>query len=151
MSKISFTPEQLDSFKQRFSELDIEKEGKLSREIIGQILQCEGEQLEQLMVILLFEKFDQNNDGYIQFEEFLEFCSRMQNIDEETILEEIFKVADADNSGFLDIDEVKRIGNLMGLDITESDAWATISALDQNSDSLIDFNEFLAVIHGLNN
>ena len=37
---------------------------------------------------------------------------------------------------------MKRIGQLMGLNIDDKDTIATIRALDKNSDNLIDFDEF---------
>ena len=53
---------------------------------------------------------------------------------------------DEDGDEKLNVDEVKKLGDLMGLDVTVSDAWATIATLDVNSDNLVDFAEFCAII-----
>ena len=65
---------------------------------------------------------------------------------EVALLREIFDIADRDHSGFLDVDEVERIGQLMGLDVSKEDAWATIAALDKDGNNQVDFAEFCAIL-----
>jgi len=140
--------EQAEMLIARFNELDVEKSGKLSREITGEILQQEGTEFEGLLVALLFEKYDHNTNGYIELNEFISFCREIETFNEAELVSQVFRIADTDNNGYLDVDEVKRIGNLMGLDVTLSDAWATIFAMDRNHDNVIDLNEFMAVVRG---
>ncbi|KAH0785232.1 EF hand family protein [Histomonas meleagridis] len=142
----ALTPEQIESFRKRFNDLDITKTGKVDRETMAEILHDEAEQIEQLMIILLFEKYDLNHDGYISFEEFITFCSEMKDLSEVAILHQIFNLADVDGSGYLDVTEVERIGKLMGLDISKEDAWSTIDAFDRDGNEKIDFSEFLQII-----
>ena len=133
-------------FKRKFEDLDVENTGSLSREIVARIIEDEGTELEKLMVAILFEQYDKNNDNYIQLNEYLEFCSEMCNLTEKEILRRIFDFCDKDHNGKLDIDEVTQLGRLMGKEVTQSDSWATIRALDSNNDDHIDFDEFCAVI-----
>ena len=133
-------------YRRRFDELDIGKTGRITRETVAQILKDQGEELEQLMVILLFEKYDKNHDKLIDKEEFVDFCTEMEKFSEKEILRKIFDLVDEDGDEKLNVDEVKKLGDLMGLDVTVSDAWATIATLDVNSDNLVDFAEFCAII-----
>lgn len=135
-----------DLYRRRFEELDIGKTGRISRETVAQILKTQGEELEQLMVILLFEKFDKNHDKLIDKEEFIDFCTEMERYSEQEILRKVFDFVDEDGDDRLNVDEVKKLGELMGLDVTVSDAWATIETLDVKGDNLVDFEEFCAII-----
>ena len=137
--------EKIDAFREQFIELDLEEDGKLTRENVAQILANESEQLERIMVTLLFEKYDINHDGLIDFDEFCSFCLDMNGLTERDILRQIFDICDLDGNGYLDIEEVKRLGQLMGLQVTSSDALATVKALDVNNDQRIDFDEFCAI------
>ena len=133
--------------KQNFIDLDILNQGKLERKIVAQILVSQGQAIESLMVGLLFEKYDTNGDGYIDFDEFVRFCDDMEKLSEKEILAEIFKLIDKDGNGVLDVEELKQFGLSMGFDVTLSDAWATIRELDRNDDDQIDFDEFCAIIN----
>lgn len=136
----------VECFREQFRELDLLETGKLTRENVADILSNESEEIEKLMVTLLFEEYDKNNDGYIDIEEFATFCLAMNGLNEKDILKRIFDLCDLDKNGVLDIQEVKRLGALMGLDVSLNDALATVIALDQNNDQKIDFNEFCAVL-----
>ena len=142
----NISPEQINLFRERFNELDVSGTGLIDRETMGQILHSEADQIEQLMIILLFEKYDVNHDGKISFDEFITFCSEMSDLSEVSILHEILEIADADGSGFLDVSEIERIGDLMGLKISREDALCTINALDRDGNKSIDFSEFLQII-----
>ena len=132
-----------------FDELDIANTGKITRETVAKIVRDQAEEIEQLMVILLFEQFDTNHDKYIDKNEFIQFCLKMEQYDEKQILRMIFDLVDKDHNQRLDVQEVKDLGNLMGLDVTISDAWATIATLDKNHDNSVDFDEFCAIIYGV--
>lgn len=142
----NFTREQLQNIRRRFNELDVAGTGLIDRETMGEILHSEADQIEQLMTILLFEKYDADHDGLISFDEFISFCSEVDDMSDVSILHRIFQIADADGSGFLDVSEIERIGRLMGLDISREDALCTINALDRDGNESIDFAEFLQII-----
>lgn len=143
---MAFTEDQLAYFADRFKQLDISGTGEIDRETMSIILRSEAEQLDNLMIVLLFEKYDINNDGKINFEEFISFCREMEDLSEITIMKQIFDIADVDHNEYLDVDEVERIGRLMGMDVTTADAWATIAALDQDGNNTIDFSEFCSIL-----
>ena len=147
MSGRKFTPEQIASIRKRFAELDVTRSGLIDRQTMAEILSIDGEdQFDRLVVVLLFEKYDKNHDGKISFDEFIDFCEATDDLTEVAILSEIFQIADSDKSGLLDVDEVYRIGKLMGLDISKADAWATIAALDKDGNNQVDFTEFCAIL-----
>lgn len=143
----SLSESKIQKFRMRFEELDINNTGALSREAVAQILEEEGMELERLMVIILFETYDSNKDQYIQLDEYIQFCTEMCQLSETEILRKIFDFCDKDGNGRLDVNEVVTLGRQMGKNVTQSDAFATIRALDANHDDTIDFDEFCAIIN----
>ena len=136
----------LATYRKRFRELDIENTRALARDTVAEILSEQGSEIERLMVILLFECYDKNRDTVIQEEEFISFCQEMEQMTERQILRRIFDLVDTDKNQRLDVSEVQRLGQMMGLDVSISDAWATVDVLDSNRDNTVDFEEFLAII-----
>ena len=136
----------LATYRKRFRELDIENTRALARDTVAEILSEQGSEIERLMVILLFECYDKNRDTVIQEEEFISFCQEMEQMTERQILRRIFDLVDTDKNQRLDVSEVQRLGQMMGLDVSISDAWATVDVLDSNHDNTVDFEEFLAII-----
>ena len=141
-----FSEQRINEIKKKFQSLDISGTGNLRRDVVAQILMGEGTQLDRLMTALLFEKYDKDGDKMINLDEFICFCREMDQLSDVDILRQIFDLADVDKNHYLDLSEVKRIGQLMGLDVNENDSIATIKALDRNSDNLIDFNEFCTIL-----
>ncbi|KAH0791786.1 EF hand family protein [Histomonas meleagridis] len=146
MEKTVFSEERIEEIKKKFQSLDIGGTGYLRRDVVAQILMGEGNQLDRLMTALLFERYDADGDQMINLDEFICFCREMDQLSDIDILRQIFDLADVDKNHYLDISEVKRIGQLMGLDVNEYDSIATIKALDRNSDNLIDFSEFCTIL-----
>lgn len=136
----------LATYQKRFRELDIDNARALSRDTVAEILSEQGTEFERLMVTLLFECYDKNCDTVIQEDEFISFCQEMEQMTERQILRRIFDLVDTDKNERLDVSEVQRLGQMMGLDVSISDAWATVDALDSNHDNTVDFEEFLAII-----
>jgi hypothetical protein len=56
-----------------------------------------------------------------------------------------FERIDADGSGKIDLEEVKALFKAAGEEATEVEIRSMVSEADKNSDSLIDFDEFLEV------
>lgn len=146
MTASIFTDEQLKVLAQRFKEFDLDNNGVLGRDEVAQILETEGDFVDRLMVVLLFEKYDKNKDGFIDLNEFIDFCSHVESRDKEFLLREIFMICDTDRNRYLDLNEVIRLGGLMGIKITRQDASDTLKNLDQNNDRKISVEEFLAII-----
>lgn len=133
-------------YRKRFQELDIENKRALSRDLVAQILSEQGTEIERLMVIILFECYDENQDTVIQEDEFINFCQEMERMTEKEILRRVFDLVDTDKNQRLDVAEVQKLGEMMGLEVSLLDAWATVDVLDSNHDNTVDFEEFLAII-----
>lgn len=141
-----FTEEEKERFRERFAQLDINKTGFVSRETMFDILGQKNAHFDQLLVVLLFKRYDIDGNDQIDFEEFCRFCETTDPLSEIALLRQIFECVDKDKSGLLDVNEVMEIGRLMGCDVSQKDAWATVDALDQDGNRQVDFAEFCALL-----
>jgi calcium-dependent protein kinase len=95
----------------------------------------------------LIYMLDTNNNGYIDYTEFLAGCMKSKIYLKEDHLKIAFSYFDKDKSGFITRDEIRKImcSNTEegGLNIPENEIDKLISEVDFNHDDKIDYNEFL--------
>ena len=87
-----------------------------------------------------FEEIDFNNDGSINFSEFLTVNMKKEKICNEELLKQAFRVFDLDGNGYITIDELKET---IPLEIQNNSQWIDIiKEVDQDGDCQISFDKF---------
>ncbi|KAM3146719.1 Protein kinase domain containing protein [Paramecium bursaria] len=131
---------------QQFQALDLNNDGKLSREelIIGysKVLSYSEAEIE---VDKLMQSIDQDRNGSIDYSEFVLATFNKLKLVEDKRLEQAFKMFDKDGSGTISIDELKIIfGNSKNI---SDRVWKDlVKEVDQNEDGQISFKEFKEII-----
>jgi len=136
----------INSVKKAFAEIDINHDGKVSKEEMS-----ESDTFNQQEIDALFTLGDANNDGEIDLEEFigvlypivaqalLKMTKEVSNIDDARFL---FRQMDSDGDGVLSQEELRKSGTkLTGVEIE-----ALFAVGDINSDGELDMNEFINVL-----
>jgi len=88
---------------------------------------------------------DKNDDGKLEFSEFVGLFSKSGEINMAMEAEDIsqcFKIIDVDKSGFLEIGELKDIYERLGINLEPKDVDYLLKEIDENSDGKIDLSEF---------
>ena len=88
----------------------------------------------------IFSLLDSDNNGYIDYEEFLRAVLDRNKVINEDVLRYAFYFFDRDNSGFISKDKVKNI--FVTENLSEQQFMDIFSAIDTNGDGNIDFMEF---------
>ncbi len=87
---------------------------------------------------------DTNNNGYIDYTEFLAGCMKSKIYLKEDYLKMTFAYFDRDKSGFITREELRKVlRSDDGLNIPEPEIEKLIKEVDFNHDDKIDYNEFL--------
>ena len=141
-SQIS-TYEDTKYFKNCFRKIDKNSDGKITKEeLVAEYSNSMTVQEAEKVSSEIIERLDQDQDGMIDYTEFLVSCSeRQKNLSLEK-LEIAFNMFDVDRSGTISAEEIKSVLNNGQVD--DEDTWKEIlKEADSNGDGFIDLKEFL--------
>jgi len=96
----------------------------------------------------ILKEADVDKSGAIEWNEFITIIPKklkqIQKEEEEKELRAAFKVFDADNSGNISVEELRKAMETYGEKLTTAQAQDLVNIADTNKDGVIDINEFVA-------
>ena len=132
-----------------FNQIDINGDGKINKQELLKGLQSKMKSptLEQ-DVEEIYKNIDMDNNGYIEYEEFVRAAVSKEKFLSESILRYAFRYFDKDNSGEITFDEIEEVFKESIPDKTKvhESLKKIISEVDANGDGVIDFNEFAFIM-----
>ena len=142
--------EEIKKLKEEFDKIDINKDGEISKEELVKCLEVlYPSQEAKLRAEQIFKEIDFNDDGSINFSEFLTVNIKKEKLLNEETLDNAFKMFDIDGNGYITIDELKKT---MPLEITSKSGWKElVSEVDKDGDYQISFKEFKEMMEKLIN
>lgn len=144
--------EEIAELKEVFLAFDINNDGRLTKnELMQGMAKILPESNVAQSVDALMKTIDTDNNGYIEFEEFIRASIDKEKLCTEKNLKIAFDVFDKDKSGGISSLELKQILGDSNMK-TKDDVWKEmITEIDHNGDGQISFDEFkdmmLKVIH----
>ncbi|KAM4583633.1 calcineurin subunit B type 1b [Odontesthes bonariensis] len=136
----------------RFQELDLDKSGSLSVEEFMALPELQKNPLMQRVI----DVFDTDGNGVVDFMEFMEGVSRFSvKGDKQQKLHFAFRIYDMDKDGYISNGELFQVLKMMvGTNLKDTQLQQivdkTIIDADKDGDGRICFEEFCAVVGGLN-
>ena len=93
---------------------------------------------------------DKNQNGVIEFSEFLRMMAHRQSLsnEHEEELTMAFRVFDKDQDGFITREELKELMERLGEDLADQDIDEMIAAADSDGDGKVNYEEFVRVLTG---
>ncbi|MEM8639028.1 MAG: EF-hand domain-containing protein [Cyanobacteria bacterium P01_G01_bin.54] len=144
-----YTSPQLQDFKAAFTQYDKDESGAIDPTELGQVLRDLGELPSEAAVTEMIASVDKNENGQLEFGEFLNLLAPEIYSDRGLSLKE-FKAAfikyDQDQSGTIDPTELGKVLRDLGETSAESDVAAMLEAVDTNENGQLEFGEFLALM-----
>jgi len=142
-----FSEEQIAEFREAFCMFDKRGEGEIPVQDLQSLFQSMGQSIMPSDIARLLNSWDIDKDGMIDFPEFLNILSsQLSGVDNEEFLLEAFRVFDADDSGYITADELKKVMGSMGERMTSSDVEEMIHQADMDGDGMINFEEFVRLL-----
>jgi len=128
-----------------FNQIDVNGDGKINKGELLKGLQSKikSDTLEQ-DVEQIFKNIDMDNNGYIEYEEFVRAAVSKERFINENVLRFAFRYFDKDGSGEITFDEIEDVFKQSVTDkakVHES-LKKIISEVDSNGDGIISFTEF---------
>ena len=105
----------------------------------------QGQDVDEEMLEDFFRIIDADGSGDIEYEEFVRAAVDKKKFLDDTILKFAFDFFDKDKSGKITLEEVKEIFQ-QNKEFPEQDFQMIIDQVDNNSDGMIDFNEFKEMV-----
>lgn len=139
--------DQITNLREVFSKFDTNGDGRLNlEELQAGVKKVKGIGLKEEDVEKVMRVMDSNNNGYIDYTEFIAGCLQSYNYLQETHLKSAFTYFDKDGSGTISKDELRAC--LQNEDFTMSDELidSLLNEADKNGDGSIDYNEFLEMM-----
>jgi calcium-dependent protein kinase len=132
-----------------FNQIDTNCDGKINKEelINGLKSKLKIENLESI-VASIFKKLDMNNNGFIEYEEFVRAAVDKEIFITDNILYFAFKYFDKDGSGEITFDEIEEIfrKSIPDKSKVHNSLLKIIKQVDVNGDGKISFEEFCRVM-----
>ena len=137
-----------------FNQMDVSGDGKINQKELlkGLKSKISSDSLEK-DVEIIFKNIDADNNGYIQYEEFVRAAIDKSSFLQENVLRFAFRYFDKDNSGEISYDEIQEVFEESVTDkskVKES-LKKIISEVDTNGDGIISFEEFSAIMRKMLN
>jgi len=143
------TKEEMEELQKAFSSLDKNSDGKLSRdELLTGFTEIMGATAAEEEVERIMKMVDTDQNGWIDYSEFVMATLNKKNLLSDERLEAAFKIFDKDNNGFIDASEIRAVlGKGKNLD---DHVWEElISEVDINGDGEVSFKEFKKMMQQL--
>ncbi|XP_072178277.1 calmodulin-like [Diadema setosum] len=145
------TEEQLKEFKDAFSHFDINGDGVISKEEFGNVVRMLGQNPTEEELKQVIEEFDEDENGVIDFNEFIKLVSVIpftDKADQHDELMHAFQVFDKDGNGYISTDELKYAMKNLGEMMTDEQVAEMFTQADINQDGKINYAEFVELMTG---
>ncbi|KAJ3692365.1 hypothetical protein LUZ60_012715 [Juncus effusus] len=148
----SFNSSSMDQaeVKKVFSRFDANGDGKISTAELTDILRALGSDAHPDEVEQMMAEMDSDQDGYVDFNEFLSFhlSTRNDKSSEEAELKEAFAMYDLDKNGVISAKELHQVMKKIGERCSFGDCVKMIKSVDRDGDGCVSFDEFKKMMGG---
>ncbi|BBN08677.1 calcium-dependent protein kinase [Marchantia polymorpha subsp. ruderalis] len=140
----SLSAEEIAGLKEMFKAMDADNSGNITFDELKGGLKRVGSKLSESEIHDLMEAADVDQDGTIDYGEFIAATVSLSKVEKEENLFAAFSYFDKDKSGYITVDELQQAcidHNLGEVRIEEM-----LKEIDQNNDGRIDYNEFVKMM-----
>lgn len=141
--------EEVADLKEAFSMFDIDGDGTITLVELKEVMRSLGQNPSEKELMQMINSVDGNGDHEIDFEEFLILMSSKKakdSNDPDKELRDAFDVFDADGSGSISRDELKKLMRNLGQSLSDAELDAMMDEVDQDGNGEIDFEEFKSMM-----
>ena len=145
VNQYHFDEEQIETFKDIFSQFDKDGDGTLATKYVGTIMRSLGQSPTELELHDIICKVDADRSGFMDFSEFVAMMANhmKEETDTQEDICEAFKQFDNKGNGTIPIEELKLILTSMGEALTEDEVDEFIKQADHNKDGKIHYEDFV--------
>ena len=133
---------QIQRYQKAFDYVDRKKTGEVPVSQIENLLSvAKEEDFDQDDINEALDKMGKGNEDTLTSEEFIQFMTELNNPNN---IVDAFRLFDADNNGYISIDEFKYILKMVDSPLSDKDVKEIFDTFDVSRDGKIDYKEFVA-------
>ncbi|CAN1133872.1 Calcium-dependent protein kinase 2 [Linum perenne] len=141
--------EEIAGLREMFKMIDTDNSGSITFEELKVGLKKFGANLDESEIYDLMQAADIDNNGTIDYAEFIAATLHLNKVEREDHLFAAFSYFDKDGSGYITMDELQQACNEFGMEAVHLEDM--IREVDQDNDGRIDYSEFVAMMQMGNN
>ena len=143
--------EEISKLRTIFKQLDVDNDGRISQiELKNGLNTVLGTISADIEIQQIMKAIDMDNNGYIEYEEFMRCVVKKEKLFTEKNLKAAFNFFDQNHSGTITFDEIKSV-IFAGREYSETIFDEFLSQIGKNRDEDIDFEEFKSIMNKLSN
>ena len=135
--------------KKTFARFDVNHNGYLEIQELRKALEHHGLNLSTAEAGRIMSVYDDKPDGKLDLSEFAQTVRDLSAADEAPKVKQTFARFDANDSGYLEIQELRKALEHHGLNLSTAEAGRIMSSYDDKPNGKLDLSEFAQVIHDL--
>jgi len=135
--------------KKTFARFDVNHNGYLEIQELRKALEHHGLNLSTTEGGRILSVYDEKPDGKMDLSEFAQVVRDLSAADEASKVKLNFSRFDVNDSGYLEIQELRKALEHHGLDLSTAEAGRILSSYDDKPDGKLDLSEFAQLIHDL--
>ncbi|CAN1772516.1 Calcium-dependent protein kinase 1 [Linum perenne] len=136
--------EEIAGLREMFKMIDTDNSGSITFEELKVGLKKFGANLDESEIYDLMQAADIDNNGTIDYAEFIAATLHLNKVEREDHLFAAFSYFDKDGSGYITMDELQQACNEFGMEAVHLEDM--IREVDQDNDGRIDYSEFVAMM-----
>ena len=139
--------EELDrkEFEKQFINLAGNIHSSIDKNVLKNLAKNLDQNYSEQEVEHLIEEIDEDGNGKIEFEEFLNTLAN-KSVGDENIVKQAFAILDRTDSGYITLNDLKHAMLCLGENYTNEEINEMISLVDDDQDGVINFQEFNKLI-----
>jgi centrin-1 len=139
--------DEVQEVKDAFDLFDGDNSGAVSVNELIEAMQSLGLEQKNEAVFNMIKEIDTDGSGELEFQEFLEMMTaRLTNKTPRADIERVFKLFDADRTGEISLDNLKRVAGELGEEVSNEELQEMVMRNDVDKDGAWTLDDFYAVM-----
>jgi centrin-1 len=139
--------DEVQEVKDAFDLFDGDNSGAVSVNELIEAMQSLGLEQKNEAVFNMIKEIDTDGSGELEFQEFLEMMTaRLTNKTPRADIERVFKLFDADRTGEISLDNLKRVASELGEEVSNEELQEMVQRNDVDKDGAWTLDDFYAVM-----
>ena len=145
--RADLTEEQKLELQEAFNMFDTDGTGKIQANELRVALRALGFEPTKEELRRMITDVDKKGDGLLDFPQFMEaIVKKISEPDRDEEIEKSFRLFDNNGDGYLDIDDLKYVADLIGESMSQEELYEMIKEADRDHDGKVTLDDFKRVV-----